>query len=484
MLVNMIGMPLPDFEQHVKNEVIDNIALEEGKPHDDSHDDFDINDTYDGTDNSQGDRGDDYDDDDMGRSESNRDSSLDDYASPDDMPAYLYAQYDSSDKNEMPLGDSRSFIDSLTDQIAEFDLNEQEQKLMQYLIGSLDSNGFIERDLQAMADDLAIYEGIDVTKHELDRLLKILQQFDPAGIGARNTQECLLIQLARKQDDSGKQLTLEQEIIANHYDDYLHQRTDTLANALGITKYQLSEAIANIKQCNPHPGIALCESTVGQVQTIIPDFIIETTPDGDINFSVNSGEIPELHVSNDYLMQLKQFEQHHDRMSRSERDAFEYTRQKVESARNFIDAIRQRHQTLTLIMKAIIKYQREFILTQDTSTLVPMRLEDISEITNMGISTVSRVQNSKYTQIDGTLYPLSTFFKRKRTNADGEDIEFDKVCDAIHDIISHEDRTNPLSDEKIGQELAGRGFNIQRRTVAKYRDHLCIPTAAKRKDKV
>ena len=477
LTVNMIGMPIAELEEYVKNEVEGNSSIES------DNDDF-----FNSTDSSQ-DSG--ADDNGMEGNESDdaqfedqpiQDSSMSRDEDEDEISVGS-SKSDSSDGNVLPIGDSISFIDYLNDQISDHNLNEEEQYIIQYLIGSLNNNGFIDRELGAIADDLAIDEGIDVTKEELIRLLKVLQQFEPAGIGARNNQECQLIQLARMQEETGIKLTVEQEIIANHYDDFLNQRTRKLTNSLGITDVQLNQAIDNIRHwCNPRPGVALCESSTDIAQTVVPDFIIETTIEGDISFSINDGNIPKLHVSKDSLNQLEQYEQKQNVKQYSE--ALEFTRQKVNSAKEFIESIHQRHNTLSVIMKALINHQRQFILSQDTADLLPLRLEDIANETHMGISTVSRVQSSKYAQIDGTLYQLNIFFKRNRVNDGGEDIDFEHTCEEIRDIISNENKAAPLSDEKIASKLKQRGINIKRRTVAKYRDLMGISTASKRIDKV
>ena len=484
MLVKLLEMPIAELEQHVREEVIDNVALEEGNTHSDN-----VNDNSSDYDATQ-DEGDDeygYDDNDYDNIHP-QDTSFDDYASPDDVPSYLYQQQE-SEHTEMPLGDTKSFMDDLNEQVAEFDLNEHERLLMLYLIGSLNNKGFIERDLRSMADDVIIYQGIDTSEEELEHLLHILQQFDPPGIGARNTQECLLIQIKRLQEaDNERQNTddndycLEYEIIDNHYDDFVNQRTDRLTRQLGVSETIIKQAVAKISRLNPQPGISLCESASGQVQTVIPDFIVETTAEGNISFTINCGDIPELHISNDYLLQLKELEKRGGKMSRSEREAFEYAQQKIESAKGFIKAIQQRRETLQSTMKAIIHFQREFILTQDESALEPMRLVDIAERVGLDKSTISRVRNSKYVQIDGTIYPLDVFFKRQRTNADGEVLEQADICDLIKNLIDNENKSEPLTDQQLESALRDNGFNISRRTVAKYRQQMGIPSTKQRKD--
>lgn len=460
-LVKLIEMPVNELEEHIKNEVIDNVALEEGR----GNREIEGSDEDEPLDNEQVASG------------ADSDSIFDDYASPDDVPSYLYNQRE-TERSEMPIGDTRSFIDDLTAQIAEHDLNEHQIQLIEYLIGSLNNNGFIDRSLSDLADDLIIYQGIETSEEELEQMIKILHQFDPAGIGARNIQECLLIQLERENlKDS-----LEYKIIENYYDEFVTQRTEKLSRELSITADRIHEAFSNLSRLNPYPGISLCESSIDRVQTIIPDFIVETTPDGNISITLNDGDIPELHVSKEYADQLKNYMSNSKNMSRSEKEAFEYTRQKVESARSFIASIQQRHNTLYQTMKAIAHYQKDFILTQDETMLRTMRLADIAEQVGLDLSTISRVRNSKYVLIDGSLYSLDIFFRRSRINAEGEEMEHSLITDTIRQLIDSEDKANPLSDQQLEKLLREKGINISRRTIAKYRGQMGIPSTMQRKD--
>jgi RNA polymerase sigma-54 factor len=330
----------------------------------------------------------------------------------------------------------------------------------------------------------------------LEDALAILQQFEPCGIGARNLRECLLLQIDRQlqTDDladeaslSAQQkatrnlLLLERRIIADHFDLFERNDPERLAQRLDISPERLRLAIAAISKLNPHPGRSLHEAADDQAQTIIPDFIVETDHESSISFMLNMGKIPALRVSSEYAQQLDAYQKVSEKLSRSQRDAFIYTRQKVESARMFIAAIKQRQNTLISTMKAIIAFQRDFMLTQDDDLLHPLRLQDVAERTDLDISTISRVVNSKYVRLDGTLYPLKYFFLRSKTNAEGDLIMRTKVFPLIRDIIDEEDKLNPLSDERIAELLQQKGQKISRRTVAKYRDEMDIPPAKFRK---
>lgn len=485
LTVKLLELSLLDLEKRVNDEVLDNITLEEdysrihSNKDDSEHDDRD---TSDG--NSSGDEDTFVPEGDQDEIQNNEPTDNSDNYDTDDDQAYSYRG--ENEGAEKPIGSTTSFIDDLNAQIADFDLDEHQQQLVEYLIGSLNEKGFIDVSLGTMVDDLAIYYYIDTSKAELEQMLQILQQFDPPGIGARSTQECLLLQLQRADStDNGKQPSsndLARQIIENHYDDFVNQRNETLMRKLSTDSIQLSAALDIIRHLNPYPGTALSESAADRVQTIIPDFIIETTPDGEISVTLNCGKLPELHISKEYIAQIEAYKKRSGKLSRLEHEAFTYAQQKVESARQFIAAMCQRQNTLKTTIQTIIQYQRDFILTQDESRLVPMRLTDIAKHLNIDISTISRVRTSKYVQIDGTTYPLSIFFKRAHTNAQGENIEQDNVCDTIRQLINTEDKANPLSDAQIVEKLKGQNINISRRTVAKYRGIMGIPTAKNRKD--
>ena len=350
----------------------------------------------------------------------------------------------------------------------------------------MDNRGFIDRSLASISDDLLFHFNIDADIAEIEDALKILQQFEPAGIGARNLQECLLIQIDRKLENSSDEsrknrLELERKIILDHFDLLQHQNIDRIAKVTQSSREQVEKAVEGIGRLNPRPGLALCESADDRSQTIEPDFIIETSPDGMINIELNNGEVPELRVSRDYADQLKQYQQQADKMNRAQQEAFEYTRQKVEGAKMFIDAIKQRQQTLYNTMKAIVKLQKDFILTQDESQLRPMRLLDVAALTGQDVSTVSRVRKGKYAQIDGQLYALDYFFLRARTNADGETLEHREIKQRIREIIDSEEKSKPISDQKIADILTAENFNISRRTIAKYRNEMGILSTSERK---
>lgn len=476
-LVRLLEMPIAEFEQQVKKEMMDNPALEEGAPEEEenvgtSADEMENNDT--GIDPYS----------DM---ENERISDLAAY-SDDDLPVYAPSN-GTSERNELPLGDSGSFIEYLESQMMNYDLSEEEEKILKYLIGSLDNRGFIDRPIATLTDELAFQEYLYVSEQEVEKVLHILQSFDPAGIGARSTQECLLLQIDRQLHNEEEMLSplkekilqLEREIIAHHYDLFINKNKERLKNKLGISAAQVDALFDDIKKLNVNPGFALSESTSDRVQTQIPDFIVETDPEGNIEMRLNSGEVPRLHVSGDYINQLKAFQAHPSKLTRSEKEGLVYTRQKIEAAQMFIESVKQRRRTLYETMKAIIELQRTFFLTKDEDDKVRLVLEDVAKKSGYDVSTISRVCSSKCALLDGRIYPLSEFFKLTRKNAVGEEIDGRRVREMLQEFVDTEDKMNPYSDDKIVELMKQKGVTLARRTVAKYRIELGIPPVNSRR---
>lgn len=467
LTARLVELSVVELEDRVKTEGYDNVALEEG------HED-------------DGDRNEERD---VAGEEVQRldsDDNQNDFSyGEDDIPVYTPSTGRTYEET-MPIGDTKSFIEDLKRQIYDFNITPKQQELIEYLIGTLDDRGFIDRPLASIADDLLFHFNIDADLAEVEEAMKILQQFEPAGIGARNLKECLTIQLDRKLETCSDEvrkarLLLERDIIQNHFDVLQRQNIEQLVQLTLASHEQVAKALEGIRKLNPRPGLALNEAADERAQTIEPDFIIETTPDGTISVELNNGEVPELRVSRSYEHQLQQYQKHADKMTRAQQDAFEYTRKKVEGAKLFIEAIKQRQHTLYITMKAITKLQKDFILTQDESLLRPMRLVDVAELTGQDISTVSRVRKGKYAMIDGQLYALDFFFLRTRTNADGETLEHKTIKERILEIIDQEDKSKPVPDQKIVEILLAEGHNISRRTVAKYRSEMGILSTSERR---
>ena len=476
-LVRLLEMPIAEFEQQVKKELMDNPALEEGTPEErdnvgDSSDEMENNDTgidpYSDMDNE-------------------RISALSAY-SEDDLPVYAPSN-GTSERNELPLGDSGSFIEYLESQMMNYDLSEEEEKILKYLIGSLDNRGFIDRPIATLTDELAFQEYLYVSEEEVEKVLHILQSFDPAGIGARSTQECLLLQIDRQLRNEEEMLSplkekilqLEREIIVHHYDLFINKNKERLKNKLGISAAQVDALFDDIKKLNVNPGFALSESTADRVQTQIPDFIVETDPEGNIEIRLNSGEVPRLHVSGDYINQLKTFQAHPSKLTRSEKEGLVYTRQKIEAAQMFIESVKQRRRTLYETMKAIVELQRTFFLTKDEDDKVRLVLEDVAKKSGYDVSTISRVCSSKCALLDGRIYPLSDFFKLTRKNAVGEEIDGRRVREMLQEFVDTEDKMNPYSDDKLVELMKQKGVTLARRTVAKYRTEMGIPSVNSRR---
>ncbi|MBR6973873.1 MAG: RNA polymerase factor sigma-54 [Bacteroidaceae bacterium] len=475
--VRLLEMPIAEFEQQVKKELVDNPALEEGAPEErdnvgESVDELGNNDTgidpYSDMDNENI-------------------ANLSMY-SDDDLPVYTSGS-GVTERNELPLGDSGSFIEYLESQMMNYDLSEEEEKMLRYLIGSLDNRGFIDRSIAAITDELAFKEYLYVSEQEVERVLHILQSFDPAGIGARSTQECLLLQIDRQLDNEEKTvsdlkkriLLLEREIIAHHYDLFINKNKERLKNKLGISSIQVDALFEEIRKLNVNPGFALSESTADRVQTQIPDFIVETDPEGNIEMRLNGGEVPRLHVSGDYIHQLRVLQSRPSKLTRSEKEGMAYTRQKIEAAQMFIESVKQRRRTLYETMKAIIYLQRTFILTKDEDDKVRLVLEDVAKRSGYDVSTISRVCNSKCALLDGRIYPLSEFFKLTRKNAVGEEIDGRRVREMLQELVDTEDKMNPYSDDRLVELMKQKGVTLARRTVAKYRAEMGIPAVNSRR---
>lgn len=476
-VLQLVECSVAELEQRVKNEIEENVALEEGRESD-GMDDADAQ--IDGAEDMGGD--DDYNDAEYSSDESQE---IYDYGSPDDIPSYLQNRRD-NEGAEIPIGDTGSFIEDLELQISDFNVTDRQRDLLEYLIGSLNERGFVDRSLQNISDDLLFNNYIEVSTQELQDALDILQQFDPPGIGARNIQECLLIQIKRKLDNADGMseeernlLLLEQEVVTNHFKNLENNNLGRIRDALGISENKLSKVKAGIAKLNICPGMALGESASSAAQTAIPDFIIETTPDEDISLSLNKGNIPTLHVSADYVQQMEMYKQG-ARMSKDQKEAFNFTRKKVEAARTLIDSIKQRQQTLYKTMKSIIQIQRKFVLSQDKEDIVPMTLQDVERASGVDFTTVSRVKKNKYVAIDGKLYSLEVFFLHTRNNAKGEAVIKTVINSLLGEIIESEDKRHPYTDDQLADQLAKKGQNISRRTVAKYREELGIPPAKMR----
>lgn len=476
-MAKLVELPVTELAQRVKDELVENAALEEkGADNEDFDNDFGEQETEERDETN-------YDDNSPADDYGSEADSMGDYFSQDDVPAYLQARAEAErDRFEIPLSEGPSFYDELRTQIGERNLSEHEAELIEYLIGSLDTDGFLRKPTDTIADELSIYHGVNTSANELDRLLAVLQTFEPRGIGARSLQECLAIQL---NDHDRPQPYREQAlaVVEKYFQHFMARRWDKIEEATGWDKDTIQHVRYTLTHLNPAPGAALGENTRDAAPAVIPDFYVHIDEEGEANISLNRGDIPELRVSPAFRESLQQYATTaKDKLSRSQKDAYTYARQKVESAQAFINLLDRRHSTLLDVMRTIVHIQRPFFDEDDELSLRPMTLKDVAEPAGIDISTVSRAANSKYVQTDFGIYPLKFFFSSQFTTAEGEELSQRLVKAALRELIEQEDKSRPLSDEALAARLKEKGYDVARRTVAKYRDLLGLPTARLRRE--
>ena len=472
----LMELPITQLVDRINLEMNDNPALEIGGPNEgfenpdlpDTQDDVEVAEDY----TAQSERE---------ERQSALDAALESIGRDDDeLPVYHGGSQIDEAREEMVYGASESFYDLLKDQMGVIDLTEKQQEIMEYLIGSLDDDGLLRKDLSSISDELAIYHNIDATEQEIESVLQRLQEFDPAGIGARSLQECLLIQIGRRDDSRVKQLM--QKVIADYFDDFTMKHWQQIQRALSLTDEQANALFRELRRLNPRPGASMGETMGRSLQQITPDFIIDSQDDGTISFVLNNGEVPELTVSQSFIDSMNEYQQNKDHLNRQTKEALLYIKKKVDSAQNFIEAIKVRHQTLKSVMQSIISLQRNYFLDGDEASLRPMILKDIADRTGLDLSTVSRVCNSKYAQTRWGTFPLRHFFSEGYVTDSGQELSTRQIRAALRDIIDGEDRKHPLSDDALRDEMVRRGFPIARRTVSKYREQMGIPVARLRKN--
>jgi RNA polymerase sigma-54 factor len=412
----------------------------------------------------------------------NDEFSLEDYMDEDDIPGYrLNANnYSKDDKpTDIPYSNGISFYESLTEQLGLTDLNEEQKKLAEYIIGNIDEDGYLRRDLSAISDDLAFTLNMEVSEKELENILETIQDFDPAGIGARSLQECLLLQIERKKGNDAT--CLAAKILHHSFDEFTKKHYDKILHKLEITEDQLKEAIAEILKLNPKPGGSVNTPNNRSNHVIVPDFMLDNI-DGELHLSLNQRNVPELRMNNTYMDMLKGYSSNRKSASKTQKDAVQFVKQKLDSAKWFIDAIKQRQQTLLVTMSEIIDFQEEYFKEGDETKMRPMILKDIADRTGLDISTISRVSNSKYIQTHFGIYPLKYFFSEGMQKDTGEEVSTREIKKILQDCIGREEKRRPLTDEKLAKILKEKSYPIARRTVAKYREQLGIPVARLRKE--
>lgn len=457
-------LPVEALYERVDQELNENIALER---------DTDAPDSYDGEAGST----DDY------TSDADADTSYDstaDYSSPDDVPDNI-APAGRRDAMETVVGETLSFYDQLEEQIGFFHLNEHEEEVLRYIIGSLDDDGLLRVSLQQIQDELEVYHNVNTSQAELEHLLSILQHFEPAGVGARSLQECLLLQVKNAQDSHAPIKQKLEKLLTSQFDNLMLNRWDRIARALKLSDADVARLQHEVRRLNPRPGSSMGEALGRNLQQITPDFIVETDPYGHLTLSLNNGRIPPLRVSQDDLDYLNSYQGIDTKtLTRSQREGITYLRERVDKAQGFIEAIRQRQDNLLRTMKAIMKMQQPFFESGDETLLRPMTLEDVAGQTGLHLSTISRVSNSKWVQTPFGIYPLRWFFT-SAAKLDGDAVSIRSIKASLKEIIDNEDRRQPLTDDELALKLQQRGFDVARRTVAKYRTALGIPVARMRK---
>ncbi len=463
-MIKLLEIPTMQLEQRIKKELEENPVLEEEE--------------YEDTEEAPQEE--------LDGSEADNDDeefSLEDYIEDDEIPTYKLNTNNYSDddkKRDFPLGSSTGFQSHLESQLGLRSLTEKQDLLAKYILGNMDDDGYLRRRLDAIVDDLSFTQNIITTEEELYEILLIVQDFDPPGIGARDLQECLFLQIVRK-NQSEPAVALARKIIKNHFHEFTRKHYDKIIKRMNITEDELKMAIDEILKLNPRPGSSYSDPMQHSAQHIVPDFILDVK-DGEFILSLNSHNVPELRISRTYSEMLEGYARQKNRRTKEDKDTISFVKQKLDSARWFIDAIIQRQNTLLLTMNAIIDYQREYFADGDETRLKPMILKNIADRTGLDISTISRVANSKYIQTHFGIYPLKSFFSEGLQRDTGEEVSTREIKNILADCISREDKRKPLTDEKLVSILREKGYNIARRTVAKYREQLHIPVARLRKE--
>lgn len=480
-VVRLLELPSCELSARVNEELQDNPALEEGEDgrlqiedcrlNDNDNDNDNLNDNYSDRESERESYEEGYDD----------DLNVDAYTRDDDLPDYrYYAQGggdddDDDNTHELPLSAGMSFGEYLKSQVYLTHMTKPQRHIAKFVVGNIDEDGYLRRSVEELCDDLYFREGITVTDAEMQDIITQIQTFDPAGVGARDLKECLLIQLRQRPDN-----TLPLKVITTCFDDFSHRRFDHIQEKLSISSDELKDVISEITKLNPKPGSAWQGTVYDRHQTsIIPDFYVDNQ-DGQLTLTLNTGDIPSLHVSRDYKEMLLGYSEAKN-PTKEQKEAVRFVKAKLDAAQSFIDAIHQRNETLYRTMSAILKAQHDWFMEGDETYLRPLVLQDIANQTGYDVSTISRVSNSKYVQTEFGVFPLKYFFSEKMVNAEGEEISTREIKAILSECVDKEDKSAPLTDDALVNVLQEKGYPIARRTVAKYRDQLGIPVARLRR---
>ena len=461
-VIKLLELPTMQLEQRIKQELEENPVLELERPADDPDSDE--------PDNRE---------EDNDKSETN----FEEYLQNDDIPAYRLQErnYSKDDKHEdIPFSTGSSFHENLISQLGLQILTEPQMLIAEYIIGNIDEDGYLRREIEEIVDDMAFAQNVEVNEADAFEVLRIVQNFDPPGVAARDLQECLLLQMARK-DMSDPVIETAYNILKHHFEEFTRKHYDKILKRLHLEDEDLKDAMDEILHLNPKPGSSYSNPLSKTVAHIIPDFILEVEED-EFNLSLNQRNIPELRISHTYAEMLQEYSSNKKNQSKDQKEAVMYVNQKLDSAKWFIDAIRQRQNTLLMVMNAILKYQSAYFKEGDEMRLRPMILKDIAEMTGLDISTISRVSNSKYIQTHFGIFPLKYFFSEGMQTDSGEEVSTREIKMILEECISNENKRKPLTDDHLADILKEKSYNIARRTVAKYREQLNIPVARLRKE--
>ena len=445
-MIKLLELPTLQLEQRVKQEIEENIVLEEDE-----------------------------------RSEEDDTLSVDDYIREDDTPSYKSRINNfSKDDKQRPVNitEGRSMQEYLVEQLTFRNLSEREQAIAEFLVGSIDEDGYLRRDMESISDDIAFSLGIEATTSELERLLAIIHELEPAGIGARNLQECLLLQMHQRRADTASK-RLAKKILQSHFDEFVKKHYEKLISRLGVSEDEFRDAIDEIKRLSPKPGNLYSDGSMDTSPYIIPDFRIDYH-DGQFDLSLNSYNIPEIKINRRYVDMIRDISTN-GVMTEKDREAVQFVKSKIDSAKWFISAIKQRHDTLMRTMQEILSFQQEYFKDGDKSKLRPMILKDIADRTGLDVSTISRVVNSKYAQTHFGIILLKSLFSEAMQTESGDTVSSYEIKNILQKCIEEEDKRHPLTDETLMNILNAKGYCIARRTVAKYREMLDIPVARLRK---
>ena len=463
----MLEMPLAEFENAVQTEIDDNPALEissDEMPNEANE----VDDTIVSTPEEE-------------ERQSELDAALENMTRDDEMPEASVGinNKDNADYEEITYGNQISFYDTLREQMSEIELTDQQRAVMEYLIGSLDNDGLLHKSVDSICDELSVFHNVYTDEEEVNEVLDMLQGFDPAGIGARNLRECLLLQIERKTANPVRMLV--RSVISDCFNDLMNNQWEKIVQQLSISPDMVEQVKEELSKLNPKPGASLGETEGRSLQQIMPDFIVDTADDGTVTFTINRGRVPDLYVSPSFADMYSEFQNKTNNLNRQQKEAFLFAKEKVNRARNYIEAIKQRRHTLYVTMKTIIELQLRFFQNGDKGDIKPMVLKDVADHTGLDISTISRVCNAKYCQTRWGIYRLRYFFNEGLRTDKGETLSTMKVKQLIKELVEKEDKQRPLNDDTLSAELKKKGFPVARRTVAKYRESLGIPIAKLRK---